>query len=260
MVRGLDLFRARFADHTAGLVLIGGAACHEWFANDGLEFRATKDLDVVLIVEVLDRALVASLRQFVADGGYAIKERSSGSPELHRFSKPADPAFPHMVELFSRKPERLDLWDEQAVVPMAVDGAAASLSAILLDDAYYALIQEQAQIQDGLRLATPTALVPLKARAWLDLTRRQADGDPVDQKDINKHRSDVFRLAVGLPGEPGPVLPDSIRDDVHRFLLAFPEHSPEWKSILAALEVTFRAQRFKPGDLRRAVEVFFRVG
>lgn len=51
MVRGLDVFRARFADRGAGFVLIGGAACHEWFARQGLAFRATRDLDLVLVVE-----------------------------------------------------------------------------------------------------------------------------------------------------------------------------------------------------------------
>lgn len=49
MVRGLDLFRQRFRDHEGTFVVIGGAACDQWFTRHGLAFRATKDLDIVLI-------------------------------------------------------------------------------------------------------------------------------------------------------------------------------------------------------------------
>lgn len=53
MVEGLDLFRDRFREFDDAFVLIGGVACHEWFAQQGVEFRATKDLDIVLIVEAV---------------------------------------------------------------------------------------------------------------------------------------------------------------------------------------------------------------
>jgi len=65
-------FREHFKGFEGAFVLIGGAACHEWFAAEGLEFRATKDLDMVLVIEVIDPAFVAALRKFVADGGYEI--------------------------------------------------------------------------------------------------------------------------------------------------------------------------------------------
>ena len=59
MVRGLGLFRERFREFEKLYILIGGAACDEWFAAANLPFRATKDLDIVLIVEVVDRPFVA---------------------------------------------------------------------------------------------------------------------------------------------------------------------------------------------------------
>ena len=49
MVVGLDLFREFFAEDTEKYVLIGGAACDTVFRNNASTFRATKDLDVVLI-------------------------------------------------------------------------------------------------------------------------------------------------------------------------------------------------------------------
>lgn len=54
MVRGLDIFRRHFADFTDRYVLIGGVAATLAMEEVGLNFRATKDLDLVLIVEALD--------------------------------------------------------------------------------------------------------------------------------------------------------------------------------------------------------------
>ncbi len=53
MVKGLDLFREKFRAHTEQYALIGGAACDLIMEEAGLAFRATKDLDIVLIVEAM---------------------------------------------------------------------------------------------------------------------------------------------------------------------------------------------------------------
>ena len=53
MVKGLDRFREYFAGHEDGYALIGGAACDILFGEAGLPFRATKDFDIVLCVEVV---------------------------------------------------------------------------------------------------------------------------------------------------------------------------------------------------------------
>lgn len=49
MVTGVDRFRAHFDGHDSHYVLIGGAACELLMDEVGLDFRATKDLDIVLI-------------------------------------------------------------------------------------------------------------------------------------------------------------------------------------------------------------------
>ena len=121
MVRGLDLFRARFKEFEGSLVLIGGAACDEWFGSVGLEFRGTKDLDIVLIIEVLSPAAIKALRAFVAEGGYEIRERTEGVPVLYRFAKPKDESFPFMLEFFSRKPEGIQLGEGQGIIPVPAD-------------------------------------------------------------------------------------------------------------------------------------------
>ena len=55
----------------------------------------------------------------------------------------------------------------------------ASLSAILLDDAYYEFILAGRRELDGLPWVGEDRLIPLKASAWLDLGERQAKGENV---------------------------------------------------------------------------------
>jgi len=45
MIRGIKLFRERFRDYEGSFVLIGGAACDEWFSTMDDSFRGTKDLE-----------------------------------------------------------------------------------------------------------------------------------------------------------------------------------------------------------------------
>ena len=55
MVIGLDRFKEHFAGYADRYVLIGGTASSLSMEELGSEFRATKDLDLVLCVETLDR-------------------------------------------------------------------------------------------------------------------------------------------------------------------------------------------------------------
>lgn len=259
MVRGLERFRERFAGREGSFVVIGGSACHEWFAQQALAFRATKDIDLVLIVEALDDAFVAAFRSFIHDGDYRTRERFDGTPELHRFASPSQPDFPYMVELFSRRPERLELRVGQTVVPIGAPEAAFSLSAILLDDDYYQALRSNAELVHGLPVAATSLLIPLKARAWLDLTERRARGEAVDERDIVKHRNDVFRLAAIVSGD-GAKLPLTVRNDVRQFLETFPDDDARWSSILTALSATFGRQAFGPAALRSALADHYGLG
>ena len=82
MVKGLDLFRDHFADYSDSYVLIGGAACnmHEDIADQ--EPRATKDLDIVLVVEALSADFVRAFWAFVHEGGYISRQRGEDKHEL----------------------------------------------------------------------------------------------------------------------------------------------------------------------------------
>jgi hypothetical protein len=219
VVVGLDVWRDHFKDFTDRYALVGGVACDTLMTDAGLPFRATKDLDVVLLVEVLDAAFAEAFWAFVEAGGYERKEKSEGG-NLYRFAKPATRGFPYMIELFSRAPDGFTLGEGSHLTPLPIDETVASLSAILLDETYYGLLQANLREVEGLPLLSEAAVIPFKARAYLDLVKRSADGEKVDSKDIKKHRNDVFRLLQLLPAQDALALPDPIRADMQAFVAA----------------------------------------
>jgi predicted nucleotidyltransferase len=62
MVRGLDKFKQYFQEYASQYVIIGGTACDILFTELGVPFRATKDLDMVLIVEELNPSFGQTLK------------------------------------------------------------------------------------------------------------------------------------------------------------------------------------------------------
>ena len=90
MVGGLDLFKEYFSPYIDQYVLIGGVACSILMAEAGLDFRATKDLDIVLYVEALHANFVKAFWRFV--------DFSSCVNPVHRrqenpLNRPEDPAY-----------------------------------------------------------------------------------------------------------------------------------------------------------------------
>ena len=219
MVRGLDVFREYFAGHADQFVLIGGTAATLAMEEVGLEFRATKDLDIVLHIEALSPAFGEVFWSFVEGGRYEIRQASdTGKPVFYRFQKPGDERFPVMLELFCRAPDGIKLAEGSHLTPIPIDEAVASLSAILLDDAYYEFILAGRKEVDGLPWVGEDRLIPLKASAWLDLSERQAKGEHVDTKNIRKHANDVMRLSQLLAPETRIPVAARIAEDLNRFL------------------------------------------
>ncbi len=218
MVTGIDKFREHFAAHEGQYAIIGGTACDLLFDAAGLDFRATRDIDMVLCVEVVDAEFGKAFQTFLDAGGYQARERSDGRREFYRFHRPTDRSFPFMIELFARRPVNLALPEGAIYTRVPVDQDIASLSAILLDDAYFEALQEAKRQVEGVTIVDETLLIPFKARAVLDLTARSKEGANVDRRDIRKHRNDVFRLAQLLPEDTRVALPESVRQDLGAFV------------------------------------------
>ena len=143
-------------------------------------FARQKIWTLSCFIEVIAPKAIKALRIFINEGGYQIRQRTEGVPVLFRFARPTNERFPLELEFFCRKPDGLFLGEAQNIIPLLVGTDYHSLSAILLNDNYYALIQTHKIVRNGLAFANATALIPLKARAWLDLTNRKRSGEVIE--------------------------------------------------------------------------------
>ncbi|MBQ1293322.1 MAG: hypothetical protein IIY21_04750 [Clostridiales bacterium] len=215
MVKGIDRFKAYFRDYTDQYVLIGGAACDISFGSNNAEFRATRDLDVVLIAEALTREFGQRFWEFIRDGGYQNRAKSSGASQFYRFDKPTQEGFPAMIELFARTEYILE--DGAELTPIHIDDSISSLSAILLNDSYYDALLRGRDVIDGFSILRHSWLIPFKAKAWLDLNERNRRGEHVDSRNLKKHRNDIIRMAAELVLERCE-LPEEVKSDMANFI------------------------------------------
>ncbi len=239
MVKGIELFRTVFKDYSEKYILIGGAACDVHLSQAGLIFRATKDLDIVLVVELLEDEFVKRFWEFVKNGAYETRQKSDGARKYYRFIKPAKDEYPFQLELFARNPDLLDLADDAHLTPIPVDEDLSSLSAILMNDDYYRFTLNNSIVKSDLHLATVETLICLKAEAFLDLRAGKEEGARIDEKDTRKHRNDVIRLAALLTLDNPFKLPDSISKDMGQFMSVLEKEPPDVKAIAKTMGLPF---------------------
>lgn len=215
---GLSVFKEYFKEYAEQYVLIGGAACDIIFEEQDTAFRATKDLDMVLIVEAFTPEFGLRFWQFIWDGGYENRAKSTGSPQFYRFDKPKSSNFPYMIELFSRAEVIPRSVDAGPFIPLPLGDEISSLSAILLNEDYYSMLLKGKMVISDITVLSHTYLIPFKAKAWLDLRDRKVNGQHVDEKDIRKHKNDIIRLATLLTGAERCELPESVLQDITLFI------------------------------------------
>lgn len=249
MVIGLNRFRQHFAPYANQYVLIGGTACTVIMQESGLDFRATKDLDIVLYVEALNVNFATAFWDFIQEGGYQNRQRSTGKEVFYRFASPSISDYPSMIELFSRIPDNVKFSGKGHLTPIPINETIASLSAILLDEDYYNFIHLGKQQIKDLSILDAVHLIPLKARAYLDLMGRKRNGESIDEKDIRKHKNDVIRLYQLLSANSRKELPPPIKNDMSFFL----NHIKNDKSI------DCKSLGLKNVDAQRIIEILGRI-
>lgn len=86
-----------------------------------------------------------------------------------------------------------------------------------MDDDYYTFTLSRSQIIDNIHIASPEALIALKAKAYVEMLERREAGEMIDSRDIEKHKKDVFRLIAMLPEDLQISVPERIKRDVVSF-------------------------------------------
>ena len=231
MVNGFAKFKERFQGFENQYVIIGGTACDLIMENEELPFRATKDIDIVLIVESITTEFGRQFWKYVKEAEYEHLNKSTGNAQFYRFSSPKSNEYPYMIEIFSRNPDFIILEDDAVLTPLPIDDEISSLSAILLNESYYELLKLGQIKIGGIPVLSPTCLIPFKAKAWLDLKERRLNGEQVDSKNIKKHKNDVFRLAQLITANTRQALSSEIAADMEKFLFEIATETVDFKSL-----------------------------
>lgn len=222
MVIGFDRFREAFRSFAENYIVIGGSACDWLFTSLNAQFRATKDIDLVVVAERMTPEFALSLWAFIQAGGYTAYERKDGKKCFYRFQNPTSADYPFMLEFFSREPLSFPVAEDSVIVPIPVeDESVSSLSGILLDENYYAFIKAHRLEIAGVSILPAEALLLLKAKAWMDLTARKVRGEFVKDKDIRKHRTDILRLQAQIVEGTTVDLIEMLKSDLRDFLVAY---------------------------------------
>ena len=231
MVTGIETFKEWFQGYKDHYVIIGGTACDLLMGDAGLPFRGTKDIDLVLIIEAVTPEFGHQFWSFVRNAGYEHCNKSIGQPQFYRFSRPTENGYPFMIELFSRKLDTIMLPEDAVLTPLPIDDNVSSLSAILLDEDYYQLLRSGTTVIDGITVLDAAYLIPFKAKAWLDLSARKANGENVDSKSIRKHKNDVFRLSELLSQNTQVTVNQVVWKDLQAFFSAMQSEAIDTKQL-----------------------------
>lgn len=216
MVVGMELFRDKLKGFEGCYTVIGGAACDILMSEADIDFRLTKDIDMILILEDKKAEFAKTFWEFIKEGEYKCGWKNSDEMHFYRFTEPKS-GYPVMIELFSRKPGyHLDV--EEGIVPIHIDDDTSSLSAILLNDDFYNFMLEGRKIVAGVSVLAENYIIPFKMYAWLDLKRRKEAGEHVNERDYKKHKNDVFRLLQIVNTDEKVSVSGLVRESVERFL------------------------------------------
>ncbi|ENP3611606.1 hypothetical protein ACDC01_004623 [Salmonella enterica] len=202
-MHGQDFLSNYLGSYTNDYVLIGGNACVLNFEKIKVEFRATADLDIVLIVDNENDKFYAHLCNYLVENGYTgglyrCKENDSCA---YRFTLkgPQKVERPKIIELFSKKPDYFDADKSEKlhITPIETEEGISNLSAILLDDEVYNFVIKHKCKIDNVSTVNLHCLFGLKSIAWHNNEVLYSEGK-VKEVNVYKHPADMVRIATVL--------------------------------------------------------------
>lgn len=247
MSHSLQNFAREFAPYRGEYVIIGGAACHLWFAEEQTHFRNTMDVDMVLLLQSQSLPFIKSFRDFAERIGYQADSRLQQDGitkrRLYRFRLSGNLDYPEMIEVLGPDNEDIQHAFEQRSIPVKVADEYSGLSCMLLDDAYYGLLQNSCTERQGIPIVSREALIALKIKAFLNIQSLHRNGNlpphgsDTSMENARKHRKDVIALLYlsGLSRTPvGP----SIRKDIEVFASQLLHEQAERDSLIRSVTAT----------------------
>lgn len=230
MVNGLDIFAEKLKAYPDNFIIVGGTACSLEMNDAGINFRATNDIDMIVIVEDLSADFGKAFWNFIKEGGYEFW-KSDETTHFFRFLNPKNSSYPKMIELFSRKQDWIPDDMVGKYTKIVVSDEISSLSAILLDDEYYRFLKEGSEIVNDLPALKPIYLIAFKAKAHVDLTRKHSEGQHINERDLKKHKNDILRLVQLLNPNETIKIADSVKIDMQNFFDLIEKENIDMKAL-----------------------------
>ncbi|WP_174847159.1 hypothetical protein [Yersinia artesiana] len=228
-------------------ILIGGNACVLNFENIGANFRATVDLDIVLITESTNDQFYEHLWDYILEHGYEGKvyRGSNAGGSAYRFIQPEDnrvPNVPAQIEFFSRKPDYFDavLAKKPHITPIKTGQGISNFSAILLDDDVYEFIRSSRIPLKGISTVNLECLFGLKSVAWHSNQVLFDEKKINDKNTILKHPQDMISIANVIEDPKITLFPAQIFDSLQhsRERLSSQDVRAELQSTPPSIDIT----------------------
>jgi hypothetical protein len=238
---GIDKIREYLGGYNSNYVIIGGTACYLNLEDADLQGRATKDIDMIVVCEAINKEYLRQFWAFIKAGGYKpyqINTEGGTKRNFYRFIEPTDASFPAYLELFSRVPDGIQIPEDVHIIHLDMDEEyLSSFSAILMNDDYYNYAIEHSREIEGVQVLDKDALIVLKANAYLNNKKRKNEGQQVHQDDIDKHKKDIYRLSFLFSGEERYEVSDNIKATLKDFLSELQTDPISTKAIAKAMGV-----------------------
>lgn len=240
IVDGIEVFEKTFSRYKDSFVIIGGTACRAMLSGGMYAPRRTEDIDMVLVLDRLDKDFIDTFWSFIKSGRYrcATRKDKDGQKKYVLYSfYDGLPEYPSQIELLSRPLESLGDPEGHHIEAVSVDDASY-LSAIILEPDYYDYLVNHTEEKNGLRYASVDSIIVLKVLAYLNLREDKRNGRHVNDVDFKKHRRDVVMAVASLGlGDSFPV-GENIRQSISRFIEAVNGDPGVRQSISASLSLT----------------------
>lgn len=239
IVDGIGIFEKTFSKYKDSFVIIGGAACRATLSEGRYTPRKTKDIDMVLVLENLDKDFIDAFWSFIKAGNYKCATRKDNDVRkkyvLYSFYDSL-PEYPAQIELLSRPVDGLGNPEEHNIEAIMMDDASY-LSAIILEPDYYNYLISHTEEKNGLRYASVDSLICLKALAYLNLREDKKNGIHVNDDDFKKHRRDVVMAAASLTVGEEFIVSQNIKDAITGFIEAVNTDDGVRKSLCDSLKL-----------------------
>lgn len=201
IVSGIQQFEKAFAPFSDSFIVIGGSACRAVLSDGLIQPRRTRDIDMVLVLENVGKDFIGAFWKFIKEGGYKFASRKSAEGEVkyvfYSFVGGIE-GYPSQIEVLSKPVGGIGQPAEYHIEYIETDEDYSHLSAIILDPDYYAYLTTHFVIREGIRYASPSSLICLKALAYMNLSAERAVGRQVNSDDLKKHRRDVMMAVASL--------------------------------------------------------------